>query len=647
MYDGPGEGDGFTTVRLIQARPNKEVGEGMRTMTGGLRRRLGAGAAAAAVLAMVAMATSTSMAAADELPSECGAASPHGPVWVTPDCVDPLYARPIIDRQTDESLPVVHHRVSGHFDGTDIQFNIYLPPADEWQGRFFQYTYPAALAEGENLAVATDRAIGFAIASGGYAVQAGNTGVSLGYRHGAAAAKFAEAFAADYYRTDEPIFGYLYGPSGGSFQTLGAMENTSGVWDGFVPMVQGVPMSAPYTFFIRSMARLILEDKAGQISDALSPGGSGDPYAGLDAAEQAMLRELTSYGVPIGGWENPEYLLSLGTPEEVTGFAALIRGLDPTYADDFWSKPGYLGTEQSPLGDAVRAALTARGGTDEARWDIALRSYYRHQLPAAGQGWIGFDQFRAVDGTPLYPQRAPVWGPLITGGTSGNASFSGALTGKVIVVDNLYDVDALPWHADWYGDRVRATMGEQAAADTYRVYYNDHADHLDGPVSGFRATYLVNYYGMVEQALRYLASWVEDGVEPPASTQYEVENAQVIVPDNVEDRLGIQPTVDLAARSGSVRIEAGQQVTFRATLEAVPGTGTIVATAWDFEGDGTYDETAITNPKSTLRVSASHRFDKPGVYFVALRATAQHDGVDSPYAKVQNLDRVRVEVTGK
>jgi hypothetical protein len=216
---------------------------------------------------------------------------------------------------------VAHHKVSGHFEGTDIRFNVYLPPANQWKGRFFQYTYPTAFTPEEDTSVADDRVIGFSIASGGYAVQAGNAGNSVGYRHTAAAAKFAETVAADYYhRGDRKIYGYLYGPSGGSFQTTGAAENTSGVWEGFVPTVQGVPMSGPYTFFIRAMARLVLADKAEQIADTVRPGGSGKPFAGLDQAERSMLTELSAFGVPLRAWEDPDYLLGLSAPDGLLGF---------------------------------------------------------------------------------------------------------------------------------------------------------------------------------------------------------------------------------------------------------------------------------------------------------------------------------------
>ncbi|MGA7147840.1 MAG: hypothetical protein WBX17_05030 [Microbacterium sp.] len=599
--------------------------------------RVRATAVAALVALFAALAPAASAAAA---PTDCATLQPGGPVQVTADCIDPTYAQPIIDAVTEEPSPVVHRRVAGHFENTQIRFNIYLPPANQWQGRFFQYTYPLTDAN------ATDRAIGFGAASGGYTVQAGSsTGNSLGYRHAAAAAKFAATVAAEYYGvTPQDITGYLYGASGGSFQTIGAAENTRGVWDGYVPMVIGVPMSTPNNFFARAMARLILQDKAAQISDAVLPGGSGDPYAGLDEAETAMLRELTALGVPLAGWADPDYLLGLSAPDGLLGFGNLVRALDSTYAEDFWSKPGYLGTEQSPLGDRVRAAL-ANGGD---RWDIALRSYYRHQLPAAADGYDAYAQFRDAQGAPLYPQRALLLGPLVTRSTAGNASYSGDIGGKMIVVDNLQDVDAYPWHADWYAKRVKNSLGA-AFDDNFRLYYNQNADHLEGDVTAARASRVVNYWGIVEQALRDVARWVEDGRAAPGSTAYEVQNGQVVVPENIAQRRGIQPSVDLLGTHGDViTARAGEPVKLRAKLKAAPGLGKLVAVEWDFEGTGEYvpGEFAPAAPSAAAAVTSTHVFTAPGTYFVSVKVTGQRDGdAASPYARVENLDRIRVVVT--
>lgn len=161
--------------------------------------------------------------------TECAPVGTGNAIWVTAKCVDPLYNRPVIDSESDETAPVPHHKVSGHFEGTDKKFNFYFPPKKQWQGRLFNLVYPL---QDEN---ATDVTISFGADSGAYTVQT-NGG---GYRVDAAAVKFSKTVAAKYYVTSKRIYGYIYGGSGGSYQTIGAIENTSGVWDGAVPYIPG------------------------------------------------------------------------------------------------------------------------------------------------------------------------------------------------------------------------------------------------------------------------------------------------------------------------------------------------------------------------------------------------------------------------
>ncbi|SMH44212.1 Ig-like domain (group 3) [Rathayibacter oskolensis] len=579
--------------------------------------------------------------------SQC-AVDGAGAWQITAECVDPLYTRPVIDSETDETAPVPHHRVSGHFEGTNIQFTIYLHPEAEkekWDGRFFQYTYPTTFTPGTNTSWANDRAIEFSLASGGYTVQAGNDFLSLGYRHDAAAAKFAEQIAAKYYDSDREIFGYLYGPSGGSLQTVGAAENVQGVWQGFVPVVQAVPNPNSYPANGRSAAELILADKANDISDALLPGGSGDPYATLDEAEKAMLTELHLLGIPWQAWENPAYLLGYDTRYFGAGLDSdTPLAYDPTYVDDFWNAPGYLGTEESSLGARVRAELAEMGDTVGHRWNIAKRFAYRYQLPADGTGWIALDQFRNADGTPIYPQRA-VGEPPRFGSVSGNTAFDGSVNGKVIVVSNLYDVDALPIHTDWYRKRVEQSLGN-AAADTYRVYFNDRADHQEGEVPQDRSAYLVPFYGMVEQALRDIARWAEDDVAAPASTQYEIVKSQVVVGSDADARGGIQPTASLSVNgSDRAEVETGQTVTLNLTADAPDGLGAITKTSFDYLGSGSFEDVPFGEPANEVSTSATHIYPTAGTVFAGARAAADREGdVADPNAQVLNLDRVRVVV---
>ncbi|MFJ4072790.1 PKD domain-containing protein [Paenarthrobacter sp. NPDC089988] len=570
-----------------------------------------------------------------------------GAMQVTAACSDATYSKPVIDSETDETAPVAHHRIRGHFDGTNIQFTIYFHAQQDkaqWKGRFFQYTYPTAFTAEEDTSHADERAIGFALSSGGYAVQAGNKSLALGYRHSAAAAKFAETLAAKYYGTNKPISGYLYGPSGGSYQTIGAAENTTGVWQGFVPMVQGVPQPTSYNFLGRSAAELILGDKADQIRTALLPGGSGNPYATLDAAESAMLKEVQALGIPWEGWEYPDYLLgrSAQYPNGLDSSDPLWY--DPTYVDDFWNTDGYLGKESSPLGERVRAELAKAGDTVGNRWNIANRFYYRYQVPPANEGWVGLNQFRRADGSPLYPQRA-VTAPVFSGAVSGNAAFDGRVKGKVIAVSNLYDTDALPWHTDWYRNKVEASLG-RAAGNTYRVYFNDHADHQNAPVSGERAKHLVNWYGMAEQALRDVAAWAEAGTAPPASTNYKVADAQIVIPENAAVRRGVQPTVDLTSQGKkSVTVKAGQSLTLKAKAQVPPGAGEIIKAEWDLNGDGNYADAPLTRVGNVMTLQTTTTFNQPGTYLVALRVSSERSGDSSAkFAIAQNLDRIQVVV---
>jgi hypothetical protein len=219
------------------------------------------------------------------------------------------------------------------------------------------------------------------------------------------------------------------------------------------------------------------------------------------------------------------------------------------------------------------------------------------------------------------------------------------VNGKVIVVSNLYDSDALPWHTDWYRHRVEASLGT-AASNTYRVYFTDHAYHQDAPPTGARAATLVDWYGMVEQALRDVARWAEDGVPAPASTQYEVKGAQIEVSPFAPVRAGIQPTVDIVARDGVIKAKVGKPVLLAAAAATPSGGGKIIAAEWDFEGDGVYVPGKLTGPRKIAAMGTTHRFTEPGTYFVSARVTAERDGdIGARYALLQNIDRVRVIVT--
>jgi hypothetical protein len=639
-------------------------------------------------------------------------------MFITQDCTDPDFNRPVIDSQEDLTRPALVRRVSGHFEGTDAKFSFYFPPKALWKGRFFHKVYP--LGDGTT----PDDVIKFGVDSGAYTVESVSPS---GYRANAAAAKFSKVVAREYYGSAHSrIYGYIYGGSGGSYLTISAAENSSGVWDGAVPFVIGVPTSIPTNFFVRAFARLVLEDKAPQIADAMRPGGSGDPFAGLNATEAQVLAEVSAMGVPLRGWDNYAYLLGLDDPQGLLGFAHSVKDIDPTYADDFWSKPGYLGTEQSPLGNLVRAAKvdravsiqkidrdstgkpvrlylkglpqlkngvgldftlegtrdgsplsliasldisravisidpqTKRDALDELReggrlridnrWAIALTSYHRHQVPTSGAFTV-WNQFRKGDGSPLYPQRAKLVGPVISTGVSGGGTHSGKIHGKMIVIANTLDVDAYPWHADWYGARLKKSEGDRYDADV-RIWVNDNADHLDGRVvasgtSANQTVRLIDYNGILQQAVRDVSAWVENGTAPPRSTQYQVSNGQVSLPVDVAARQGIQPTVQLTSQRGErIVAKVGEPITLMGNTSVPSSAGKIVKTEWSQTGsDDFIDAPLPPGPSQTLGLHKTFVYSKPGTYYPVLRVMSQRDGnAKSEFARVGNLARVRVVV---
>jgi hypothetical protein len=637
-------------------------------------------------------------------------------MFVTGDSVDPRFNDPYVDLDEQRNTPAPHRYVHGGFKGTDARFSFYFPPQEQYQGRFFQNTHQ--LLTSENGAPGT---IAFAFASGAYYAQTNIGGAERattteqavfgkldptagGYRVNAEAAKFSLVKAAEIYGKINRPYGYLYGGSGGAFQTVSSAENTVGVWDGFVPYVMGSPNSIPGGFTVRIHALRVLKDKFPAIMDAIDPGGSGNPYAGLNEEERGALEEATRMGFPLRGWWN--YATLNGGPLALV--AGYVPYLDPTYTDDFWTKPGYLGTDPKssvskarirhdatvvnvitspqrrlelssvPKGDLTGADLIVTSGAavgktvslgtvanstvgfgfganpavvnsiqsgDKVRIDnsayLALQTYHRHQVPS--RDLYGWEEFRDRKGQPIYPQRKVLIGPI--GALNGAGSIqNGRFKGKIILLESLMDIDALPWQADWYRTKVKEAVGKRLDGE-FRLYFTDHAQHT--PPAGLPAELrTVSYQGALEQALRDVSAWVEKGVSPPASTSYKVVDAQVEAPPKAESRKGIQPVLDLKV-NGGVRAEVavGQPVTLTATIEVPPNTGKVVAVEWNFDGDSRYVPAELGNISPAVSVKATHAWSQPGTYFPVLRATSQREGdPKTQFGRIQNLGRARVIV---
>jgi hypothetical protein len=183
--------------------------------------------------------------------------------------------------------------------------------------------------------------------------------------------------------------------------------------------------------------------------------------------------------------------------------------------------------------------------------------------------------------------------------------------------------------------------------EKYRLWYVDNANHTD-PTTQTLETHAVAYSGTLQYALRELSAWVEQGIVPPASTEYRVAGGQVHVPASAAERRGIQPVVELEVNGGErAEVAVGEAVIFTARIEVPAAPGRVVSAEWDFEGVGRYrDAGELGDPTSeTVHVTASHAFANPGTYFPALRVASQREGdTGTPFARSLNLGRVRVVV---
>jgi hypothetical protein len=163
-----------------------------------------------------------------------------------------------------------------------------------------------------------------------------------------------------------------------------------------------------------------------------------------------------------------------------------------------------------------------------------------------------------------------------------------------------------------------------------------------------RKTRMVSYLGVLQQALRDVAAWVEQGIAPPASTNCTHVDGQVQVPDTAADRRGVQAVIRVTA-NGSVRtdVAVGETVRFEALVDVPAGAGSVVGIEWDFEGTAEYPvvEDGLDGSYPRYRATAAHAFGAVGTYFPAVRVTTQRQGdTSTPHARIMNLGRVRVVV---
>lgn len=433
--------------------------------------------------------------------------------------------------------------------------------------------------------------------------------------------------------------------------------------------------------------------------------------------EVAVYNEVSKLGIPYRGWQslNQSYAANF-----VAGSIPLVKAFDGTYANDFWTVNGYLGTEQSDLGNffrskravgsldisnvqyngsaitsfttsafptnlsnfaadysivssngtvigAIQGLLNTNTSTFTAAgtpyttplasgsrlrydnsWYVACNVYSRYQIPRRPD-YYPWDQYKSANGSPIYPQRSVDFGSIISSSVTGGVTQTGKILFPAIAVQNMLDVNAFPWDADWYRKQIVRSIGDDSKM--YRIYFNDNADHFE--VGQFEnnnyAPYVLNYYGSLWQALLDVAAWAEKGTKPPKNSQYSFDQfTQPQLPYEAKKRGGIQPVVHLSIKpqkSVTKRVRVGEKVSFCADAEVPTDDGCIVQVAWDYEGNNNFVNGTIGKAKKQVELSGQYASNKPGTYFAAVRVRSSRKcDVNERYVLPPNLDRVRVIV---
>lgn len=290
---------------------------------------------------------------------------------------DAFFGQPYIDRDEWRETPIPHRHVHGGFSDTDTRFTFYFPPEQHWQGRLF-HPIEGGHAGHEDFfgGYAGEISGGLRMVQrlGGYMVESnsghigddidprgGDDPTLYGYRASVESARFSKHIARQIYGR-EPDYGYVWGGSGGGRRSPLCLEYGADVYNGALPYMGGgnidehgtgsrVRSDQPIGFgAMFNVQRLLGDDKLAGVISAMQPGGSGNPYEGLNAHQREELASLYRLGFPRGD----EFMISqpMGQMWLWTSIADMLQKDDADYFDAFWTRPGYVGHDNPEfLGD--------------------------------------------------------------------------------------------------------------------------------------------------------------------------------------------------------------------------------------------------------------------------------------------------------
>jgi hypothetical protein len=500
---------------------------------------------------------------------------------------DPYFGRPYIELDEERERPSPHRFVQGGFEGTDTRFAFYFPPAEHYTGRMFQ---PLEGGHGGHVVTFGGGVLGemfqrIALSArlGGYMVEsnqghvgddvdpkAGDDPTIYGHRASAESARLSKHVAAQVYGS-APHHSYVWGGSGGGRRSPLCLENAPDVWDGCLPSTSGgeiaehgntkrVKSGGPIGFGqMFNVQRLLGSEKIVALADRMAPGGSGDPFEGLTTHEREELASLYRMGYPRGG----EFMISepMGQMWLWTSMADELAHDDPTYFENFWTQPGYVGHDNPELvtGDlidqrcTVVRTLSARDLNELPAFAGPEFQTMRVLAAMVGAGSDAYDFPYAVEVDGLeggYRVGAGV--RVLTGKAAGRSLYATGVAGNVFACDGQGDANLLRFEDVLPGDEVHVDNRKFLAFCYYARHHlmdDPQFDHLrvDGtaihpqheapemsPLMG------VCYSGQYKGKLMWIHHLHDSSVWPAWGTLYHRAVEQAQGEDGVRERFRIR-----------------------------------------------------------------------------------------------------------
>lgn len=479
---------------------------------------------------------------------------------------DEFFGVPYIDLDEQRESPIPHRYVHGGFEGTDTRFAFSFPTDGSYQGRILQ---PLEGAHGGHEdAFGNDLMGGFIgglrmCARRGACMVESNQGhigddidpkggddpTLYGHRASAETARLAKYVAGQVYG-EPPHHSYVWGGSGGGRRSPLCLENAPDAWDGALPFVGGGPIveygstekiMGAQTMSFASMfnCQRVLGDKITEIANAMAPGGHGDPYLGLDTDQREELAALYKLGFPRGD----EYMIGqpLGQMWLWTSMAESLVEQDPSYFENFWTQPGYVGHDRPELVSQdvinkkakVKAVLTGKDILSDPRFDAPEHQNFKLLVSVFSSLGVGEDLPMAVeleDVGPGYRLGAAV--KPVSGEAAGRALYCASVADNVYYCDGEGEANLLRFKDVSPGDEVhidnrkflayhyfaRHHLMEDMQFDVFRV--DGRAIYPQHPVPRQSALMGVGYSGQFKGKLIWVHHTKDSSLWPPQGVIY-------------------------------------------------------------------------------------------------------------------------------